>query len=366
MEEFLVTDFLINGSTATDDLQMFDAKDFTMENDYMGLDSTHSSSEVHSASSPFDEDLQMGDAQEWASTLTPQVVRPPSPSRVLAVQTQVNEIVKVKEEDSSPSEPEPKNKKRRRDSDEDVSDAIPEGLAAVFLKREQLLTISSVEHEAFVQRIANFRDLSDAELKEVKRQRRLIKNREYAQTSRQKKKVNMGHVKEQVNSLESENDDLKLEVTRMRSRIMELELENASLRVQLSKEQTSSSDDSTDAVVDFDVPTASRTSQFSRSPFSLRPTMAVSVLFVFLFAFGFLFNSPLFNAAFSSSQPLPGSRNIAFHTGRTIFTVEPTSQVSYDPSFSDPNAMHSESSESFTNVSNDLLDACFDAVNNTC
>jgi len=361
MEEFLVTDFLINGSTNVDDLQMFDT-DFNMENDYMGLDTTHSSSEVHSASSPFDEDHQMNDAPEWASTtIAPQVVRPPSPNRVLAVQTHVNEIVKVKEETVSAQATEPNNKKRRRDSDEDVSDAIPEGLAAVFLKRDQLLTISSAEHEAFVQRIANFRDLSDMELKEVKRQRRLIKNREYAQTSRQKKKVNMGHVKEQVNSLESENDDLKAEVAKMRSRIMELELENASLRVQLSsKEQTS--DDSSDAVVDFDIPaTQTKAGPFGRSPFSLRPTMAVSVLFVFLFAFGFLFNSPIFNAFTSQNLPGPRQTIAPYRTGRTIFTAE-TSQVSYEPSLS--YSMSSPSSKAFANYSKDLMDACFDAVVN--
>lgn len=165
MEEFLVTDFLINGSNATDDLQLFDTRDFGLPQDYVGMD-TQSTSEGHSASgSPFDEDLQMEDAPpaEWMPLpVAPIVVRPPSPNRVLAMQSVVNQILKVEPLDevalsvSTPSSSSEKSaKKRRRDSDEDVSDAIPEGLAAVFLKRDQLLTISSAEHEAFVQRISN-------------------------------------------------------------------------------------------------------------------------------------------------------------------------------------------------------------------
>jgi len=180
------------------------------------------------------------------------------------------------------------------------------------------LTISSAEHEAFVQRLANTRDLSEAELKEVKRQRRLIKNREYAQTSRQKKKVTMGHVKDQVSTLESENDDLKAELAKLKSRVTELELENASLRVRLSKDLTSSEDGSTDSVVD--IAPRQKGGYFTKSNFSFRPAMAAtSVLFVFLFAFGFLFNSPLF-----STLSLPGARTVGHipHTGRALFGLE--------------------------------------------
>jgi hypothetical protein len=299
---------------------------------------------------------------EWLAPMSNQIVRPPSPNRVLAVQTHVNEILKVKDEEPAQLSNEPKSKKRRRDSDEDISDAVPEGLAAVFLKREKLLTISSADHESLVQRISNVRDLTDLELKEVKRQRRLIKNREYAQTSRQKKKVTMGHVKEQVNSLESENDDLKAELAMMRNRVMELELENASLRAQISKDSTSS-EDSYDAVVDVDVAPASS----KRSTFGFRPTMAASaVLFVFLFAFGFLFNSPLFNAAFSTSS-LPGARSVTpYSTGRTIFSAEPFSNVNYEPSMPESARVLPSSTTDLNNVSNEFLNACFNAGNNTC
>jgi len=327
-----VTDFLINGGSGNDDLQLFD-NEFNLEADYLNMDAQNTSSDSHSASgSPFEDlDVKMEDAPiDWTSvhdqaSLASPIPRSTTPTRVLATQSQVNIVVKVADENlDDGSSSGQATKKRRRDSDEDVSDAVPEELAAVFLKRDQLLTISSAEHEAFVQRLANTRDLTEAELKEVKRQRRLIKNREYAQTSRQKKKVTMGHVKDQVSTLESENDDLKAELAKLKSRVNELELENASLRVRLSKDLTSSEDGSTDSVADI---APRRGGYFAKTNFSFRPAMAAtSVLFVFLFAFGFLFNSPFF-----SSLSLPGARNIGSipHTGRALFGFDQA--PAYDP-----------------------------------
>jgi len=66
------------------------------------------------------------------------IPRSSSPTRVLATQSQVNVVVKVDGESIEASAPAQATKKRRRDSDEDVSDAVPEELAAVFLKRPAL------------------------------------------------------------------------------------------------------------------------------------------------------------------------------------------------------------------------------------
>lgn len=393
MEEFLVTDFLINGTHASEDIQMFDTRDFGLPQDYAGVDVNQSSS---TSGSPFEEDLHMVDAApvEWMPLpMAAAQVRPQSPNRVLAVQAQVNQIVKVEpiaesalqlppmqmqmQMQSTPPPPEKATKKRRREPDNDVADAIPEGLAAVYLRREQLLTISSAEHEVFVQRISNVRDLTEAELKEVKRQRRLIKNREYAQTSRQKKKVTMGHVKDQVCSLENENEELKAEIEKLRARVMELELENATLRVQISKEQTSSEDTSFDSGVVVDMaPKTKVKANPPKSTFGFRPAMAAtSVFFVFLFAFGLFFNSPLFNAVFSSS--LPGAKTInPYHTGRTVFGFESHSHASpeaatVEAALSFPSAPEAalnfpSASEPLANSSHELVDACLNAVSSSC
>jgi len=324
-----------------------------------------SSSDSQSGSgSPFSEqDVKMTDAPAMnyrpiPVSFTPSpapIPRSQSPNRVLATQSQVNVVVKVEEADDSPSGN--SAKKRRRNDDDDVSEAIPEEIAAVFLKRDQLLTISSLEHEAFVQRLANTRDLTDAELKEVKRQRRLIKNREYAQTSRQKKKVTMGHVKEQVGSLEHENEALKAELAELRARVAELELENASLCMRLSKDQTSSEDNSYDAVVE--VQPRMKTAPSRSNMFGYRPAMAASsVLFVFLFAFGFLFNSPLFS---SSSSGLPGGSRVGpvQHTGRALLEVD-TAFVPYDPLGlpADAGVAPSDPVMTLVNLTAEVVNAC--------
>jgi len=357
-----VTDFLVNAGAGSEDI-LFDNNEFRLENDYIDFESSPSSSDSQSvANSPYLEmDVKMEDAPDnnWPGPYNNSpapIIRSHSPTRVLATQSEVNVVVKVPSDDGN-SGSEKSAKKRRREEDDDVSDAVSDEIAAVYLKRDQLLTISSAEHEAFVQRLANTRDLTDAELKEVKRQRRLIKNREYAQTSRQKKKVTMGHVKEQVGSLESENDDLKMELAKLRARCSELELENASLRVKLSRD-TSSEDNSYDAVVEME----QKPKSYGRSMFSFRPAMAASsILFVFLFAVGLLFNSPMFSSIMSST--LPGSRGMApQHTGRALLSVD-TSMMDYDPmvidgSSSDPVAIIANVTEEVVNACLNMGDQC--------
>jgi len=98
--------------------------------------------------------------------------------------------------------------KKRKTREDDVS--------FVELPRDQLLTMSSVQLEDNIRSLTAVRSLTSAEQREIKRQRRLIKNREYAQTSRVKKK-------QFVEELRQENDLLK-------DRLRILEEENHFLR----------------------------------------------------------------------------------------------------------------------------------------
>lgn len=82
---------------------------------------------------------------------------------------------------------EPPTKKRKRSSDSDSEEVDP-SIAFVYLSRDDLLHLSSKDLQNRVEWLEKQRALSPTELKEVKRQRRLIKNREYAQTSRMKKR----------------------------------------------------------------------------------------------------------------------------------------------------------------------------------
>jgi hypothetical protein len=80
---------------------------------------------------------------------------------------------------------------------------------SVTLSRDELLSFTSEQFEEFVSSIINARDLTSGEKSEIKRQRRLIKNRESAQASRQRKKLHMDQLERKVKELSSENTSLK-------------------------------------------------------------------------------------------------------------------------------------------------------------
>jgi hypothetical protein len=93
--------------------------------------------------------------------------------------------------------------------------------------REDLSGLTSQEFEEYVRQLMAQRELTPAEIKELKRQRRLIKNRESAQASRQRKKNYVGTLEAQVASLANENANLK-------ERITSLATENARLKEEVS------------------------------------------------------------------------------------------------------------------------------------
>lgn len=81
------------------------------------------------------------------------------------------------------------------------------------LSREDLLKLSSKGLEEYAQSLAATRPLTVEEEKLLKRQRRLIKNRESAQLSRQRKKIYIEDLERQVSALTAENINLSKKVT---------------------------------------------------------------------------------------------------------------------------------------------------------
>jgi len=79
----------------------------------------------------------------------------------------------------------------------------------IAFSREELLTLTSEEFEAHVAKITSSRPLTPSEKSAVKRQRRLIKNRESAQASRQRKKDYVGDLEKRVDDLVNGNALLK-------------------------------------------------------------------------------------------------------------------------------------------------------------
>jgi hypothetical protein len=96
----------------------------------------------------------------------------------------------------------------------------------VALTRERLLTISGEEMEQRFDELNSMFSLSAAEQKEMRRQRRLVKNREYAQQSRNKKKVAATSVDCKLDGLKRSNDEL-------RERVRAAEQEAASMRARI-------------------------------------------------------------------------------------------------------------------------------------
>lgn len=122
-----------------------------------------------------------------------------------------------------------KSKKRGRSEATDSSD-----VSRVRLSREDLLRVSSKELEDFAARCAAEKPLSPEEVREIKRQRRLIKNREYAQASRVKKKDHLKEIEARFNDLEEENYNMKLQLQNMQSRLHIAEVENRELKQKLA------------------------------------------------------------------------------------------------------------------------------------
>jgi len=85
----------------------------------------------------------------------------------------------------------------------------------IILSKEELLNLTSTQHEEFLSRVRANRDLSTAEKQNVKRQRRLIKNRESAQASRQRKKNYVEELEKKLADLQQDNNKLNQTISNL-------------------------------------------------------------------------------------------------------------------------------------------------------
>jgi len=85
-----------------------------------------------------------------------------------------------------------------------------------------------------VRLLQSMRPLTIAEEEEIKRQRKLIKNREYAQTSRIKKRETLSSLQVQFTAVNTENSILKSHITNLSQQVQYLQVENHQLRMLLS------------------------------------------------------------------------------------------------------------------------------------
>eukprot|EP01101_Sappina_pedata_P006729 TRINITY_DN3429_c0_g1_i1.p1 TRINITY_DN3429_c0_g1~~TRINITY_DN3429_c0_g1_i1.p1 ORF type:complete len:700 (+),score=282.04 TRINITY_DN3429_c0_g1_i1:118-2217(+) len=102
------------------------------------------------------------------------------------------------------------------------------------LPREKLLSLSSKQLEEYAASISAIRPLTEDELRDLKRQRRLIKNRESAQASRSRRKCQLFELSNQINSLKQERRELKnrVEFLETENRRLKHELQNSNFPMQ--------------------------------------------------------------------------------------------------------------------------------------
>jgi hypothetical protein len=138
----------------------------------------------------------------------------------------------IKEEDGAK-----KNRKRKKSpiSSTGITKRIKNERDSITLTREELLSFTSDQFEQFVSQVTEVRELSQSEKNELKRQRRLIKNRESAQASRQRKKSHIDDLERRVKDLASENIVLKDKVSSLDNENVNLKNEIAHLQAIVNK-----------------------------------------------------------------------------------------------------------------------------------
>lgn len=119
-----------------------------------------------------------------------------------------------------PASKKPRTKRRKVDSEKEVAMTPPPSPpqfslseARLSLTRDELLAITSAQYESLISQVRSRRDLSQDEKRDIKNNRRLIKNRESAHLSRQRKKDYVQELEKKLADLAQENERLSKTIT---------------------------------------------------------------------------------------------------------------------------------------------------------
>ena len=206
----------------------------------------------------------------------------------------------------------------------------------VVLSSEQLRTMTSDQFSSFVDSLKSNYSLTAADRKEIQRQKRLIRNREYAQRKRLSNKEKSQHIHEQVESqqdkiekLESENGFLKSELFRMKSL----------LACFLSPDQQHLLN--APELPMYMPPKKRRIDDSSSSSSSSSPVRSSVVMFVFLFSVGIIFTSTVSFGGFGNDVKGAG-RNLlsdqTMYSWANIFSFLslPSFEISFSLKYFEP------------------------------
>ena len=126
-------------------------------------------------------------------------------------------------------EPPKKRRRKRKRSDIDLPPT------AVTLSRSELLKMTTEDLDRYEEHVRQTRELTSEEIQDIKRQRRLIKNRESAQQSRMRKKAQSDVIDTTLTDLAKENIALTERLQQVEAENQELRRENDALRQELKR-----------------------------------------------------------------------------------------------------------------------------------
>jgi hypothetical protein len=190
-------------------------------------------------------------------------------SRELVVEEDDDDFIIEEEETRS------RSSKRKKPTASRKRKVIDDSCDSVTLSREALLNTSSEDFDDLVSAIQARRSLTEAEKKEVRRQKRLIKNRESAATSRNRKK-------QALENLAEENKKLKDELEYQNSRWAAVE-----------------------AMLQRTGQLKSFLSEFGAPIGHNKKTAGMGMMFIVLLSFGLFMNLPFFAVSSGSHNALP-------------------------------------------------------------
>ena len=159
----------------------------------------------------------------------------------------------------------------------------PEMQTAVTLSREKLLTTSTEDFNKWVEGLKSHRTLTQEEILDIRRQKRLIRNRESAQASRDRKKNEFSLLEKQIKQLKEEKESALKELSEMRNKMNVLETENLYMKTTIQhnpvlKEIYSGFGNNKNSIT------------FNEKPISKTVKNAGVCLFLLIFSFGLFFN----------------------------------------------------------------------------
>lgn len=190
---------------------------------------------------------------------------------------------------------------------------VPSPEENVSLNRDTLLNITSQSMERYVETLQTTRHLTNDDQKELKRQKRLIKNRESAQLSRERKRAYIDQLEAKIAQLMADNGQLKND--------------NTSLREALAHYQSADGvkvESSHDLIAHGKVPTPHQIKMGNLLTVGSRSTTATAgvCLLIVLFSFGLFMNVNKPNAVVSRFPAIQNSMDMNLYDRRAITPVD--------------------------------------------